>query len=52
MKNPIPLLSKAHLTNFNLNNFKMTEAIDYKLLHQGLFPYSGIMKGVPTLFRR
>jgi hypothetical protein len=35
MNNPKPLLSKAHLTNLNLNHFKMTEATGLKLLHRG-----------------
>jgi hypothetical protein len=30
--NPKTLLSKAHLTNLNLNNFKMIEAIGLKII--------------------
>jgi hypothetical protein len=30
---PNPLLSKAHLTNLNLNHFKMVEAMGLKLLN-------------------
>jgi hypothetical protein len=30
--NPNPLLSKAHLTNLNLNNFKMIEAVGLKII--------------------
>jgi hypothetical protein len=30
--NPNALLSKAHVTNLNLNNFKMTEAIGLKII--------------------
>jgi len=33
--NPNPQFSKAHLTNLNLNNFKMIEAMGLKLLHRG-----------------
>jgi hypothetical protein len=31
-KNPNPLLSKAHLTNFNLNIFKIIEAMGLKII--------------------
>jgi hypothetical protein len=31
-KNPITLLSKARLTNLNLNNFKMVEAMGLKII--------------------
>jgi hypothetical protein len=30
-----PTVSKAYLTNFNLNNFKITESMGLKLLHRG-----------------
>jgi hypothetical protein len=35
INNPNPLFSKAHLTNFNLNHFKMVEAMVLKILHWG-----------------
>jgi hypothetical protein len=31
-KNPNPLLSKAHQTIFNLNDFKITEAMGLKII--------------------
>jgi hypothetical protein len=31
INNPNPVLSKAHLTNLNLNHFKMVEAMGLKL---------------------
>jgi hypothetical protein len=34
MNNPNPLLSKAHLTTFNLNNFKMVEAMGLKMMYR------------------
>jgi hypothetical protein len=34
-RNTNPQFSKAHLTTLNLNNFKMTEAMRFKLLHRG-----------------
>jgi hypothetical protein len=33
--NPNPQLSKAHLTNLNLNNFKMIEAMGLKIIASG-----------------
>jgi hypothetical protein len=33
--NPNPLLSMTHLTNLNLNNVKMIEAMGLKVLHRG-----------------
>jgi hypothetical protein len=32
MNNPNPLLSRAHVTTFNLNNFKMIEAMGLKIM--------------------
>jgi hypothetical protein len=32
INNPNPLLSKAHLTILNLNNFQMIEAIGLKII--------------------
>jgi hypothetical protein len=32
IKNPNPLLSKAHLTKLNLNNFKIIEAMGLKII--------------------
>jgi hypothetical protein len=33
--NPDPHFSKAHLTTFNLYNFKMIKAMGLKILHRG-----------------
>jgi hypothetical protein len=33
IKNPNQQFSKAHLTNLNLNNFKIIEAMGLKILH-------------------
>jgi hypothetical protein len=35
MQNPNPHFSKAHVTNFNFNKFKVIEAMGLKLLHRG-----------------
>jgi hypothetical protein len=32
INNPKPLLSKAHLTTLNLNNFKIIEAMGLKII--------------------
>jgi hypothetical protein len=32
INNPNPLLSKAHLTDMNINNFKMIEAMGLKII--------------------
>jgi hypothetical protein len=32
IKNPNPKFSKAHLTNLNVNNFKMIEAMGLKII--------------------
>jgi hypothetical protein len=32
INNPNPLLSKAYLTNLNLNHFKMVEAMGLKII--------------------
>jgi hypothetical protein len=37
--NPNPQFTKAHLTNLNLDNFKMIEVMGLKLLHQGLLEW-------------
>jgi hypothetical protein len=36
--NPNPEFSKAHLTNINLNDFNMIEAMGLKLLRPGPLP--------------
>jgi hypothetical protein len=33
--NPNPQLSKAHLTTLNLNNFKIIEAMELKIIASG-----------------
>jgi hypothetical protein len=36
--NPNPLLSKAHLTTLNLNNFKMIEAMGLEIIASMALP--------------
>jgi hypothetical protein len=45
-KNPNPLLSKAHLTTLNLNNFKIVEAKNYciKVPLNGITSLTNLMK--------